>query len=164
MLILRGSWRLSDDTRAVQALRRGDRKVATETLGTGLGGSEGGGYIKDGRSLFRHVPAVRYDEDEVDDRHKDNEVDDGGDEFSERDELTVERPTESRSACAVAREGVNQGRDDVGRKGRNESAEAQRDDESDGDDNEIPAHEKVSETLEHVVSNQMVAMTLASAF
>ena len=114
--------------------------------------------------MFGHVPAVRHDEDEVHDSHEDNEIDDRGDEFSKRDELIIERPTESRSGGAIAGERVDQGRDDVRRKGRYESAEAQRDDQSDGDDNEIAAHEKVSESLEHVVSNQKVATTLARAF
>jgi hypothetical protein len=134
---------------AEAALRRLDRQVARQALRA--------------RAHRRRVAEDRYaaalldqpvggDDREVDDRHEDEEVDDRGDERTEIEEGAVttagpQLPAEPRTLRPLSR--GDQRVDDVGRERVDQRAERQRDDQSDGDHDDVTTHEEVLEPTQH---------------
>src|SRR5215831_8491770 len=103
-----------------------------------------------------HDHLVRHDDQETHNRHEDDEVDDRGDERAQVEVRAVAAAADQLPAqpgtlhTALGR--GDQRVDDVVGERLDEVAERQRHDQSDGDDDDVAAHQEAPETLQHVCS------------
>ncbi len=117
----------------------------------------GGGSPNTSSASPRHDKLVRGDDQEIHHRHVDDEVDDRGDKRAEIEICAVgpagdKLPTEP-GPLHLALGGSDQRVDDIVGECLHKVAERKSNDQTDRDDDDIAAHQKVSETPQHVAAS-----------
>src|SRR5690625_1470878 len=148
-----GAWWL-EFRRAMLAPCRGRIEVSGAAGRTGLGRWRRFRVAENRLAASLHDPLVGHNKKKVDDGHEDNEVDDRRDEVTYIEEGGIattreQLPAKPLRILATLRRG-NRRPDDVGGEFLDKMLERQGDDKSDGGNDDVATHQKVSEAFQHV--------------